>query len=74
MKKIETLGNYNLNALGGWVPIKTFCSYMPFTRNQVRNLRNTGKWLDGVVTKRLGKEIWICVWEVSLYLERCGLT
>lgn len=74
MKKIENLGNYNLNALGGWLPLKAFCMFMPFTEDQVRNLRSTGKWLDGVITRRLGKEIWISVWEVSLYLERNGLT
>ncbi len=73
MKRIEMLGNYNLNSLGGWLPMQAFCQYMPFTENKVRSLRNTGKWLDGVITKCLHKEIWINVWEVSLWLERSGL-
>ncbi len=74
MKKVETLGSYNLITLNGWLPIKKFCEVMPYDIEKVKNLRNSGKWLDGVITKCLGKEIWVNVWEVKLYNERHGLT
>ncbi len=74
MKKTERLGKYDLLALNGWLPILQFCELMPYDIEKVRNLRNTGKWLDGVITKCIGKEIWVNVWEVQLYNERLGLT
>lgn len=73
MKKAEQLGQYNLNAMNGWLPIKKFCEVMPYDIDKVKNLRNVGKWVDGVITKCEGKSIWVNVWEVQLYNERIGL-
>lgn len=73
IRKIETLGNFDLNVLYGWLPIHEFCKLMPYTKEKVKNFRNTGKWLDGVVTKCVGREIWVNVWEVQLYNQRNGL-
>ena len=72
MKKTESLGNYNLLATGGWLPINSFCQNMPFTPKKVKGLRYSGQWLDGIVTRKFRKEIWINVWEVSLWMERNG--
>lgn len=73
MKKIEILGNYNLAVLNGWLPVESFCQYMPYNRKEVRSLRYSGQWLDGVVTKCLRKRIEVNVWEVQLWRERNGL-
>ncbi len=73
MKKIETLGNYNLVALNGWLPVESFCQNMPYSPEEVRNLRHCGQWLDGVITKCLRKRIEVNVWEVRLWRERNGL-
>lgn len=74
MRKTENIGKYDLLVLNGWLPIKPFCELMPYEVKKVKNLRYTGKWLDGVITKCIGKEIWVNVWEVQLYNERLGLT
>ena len=72
MRKIEVLGDFNLTATSGWLPLNSFCQNMPFTKEKVKGLRHSGQWLDGVVTKCFRKEIWVNVWEVSLWLERSG--
>lgn len=72
--KIKTLGNYNLEALEGWLPITDFCNHMPFDEKNVRYFRKSGKWLDGVVTKSFCKSIWVNVWEVLIWLNKEGLT
>ena len=72
--KNKILGGYDLELMNGWLPITYFCQVMPYNIEKVKNLRNSGKWLDGVITKCLGKEIWVNVWEVKLYNERRGLT
>ena len=74
MKKIESLGNYDLTVLNGWLPVENFCQNMLYTRKEVRSLRYSGQWLDGVVTKCIRKRIEINVWEVQLWRERNGLT
>ncbi len=73
MKKIESLGEYNLVATGGWLPVESFCRFMPFNETQVKSLRYCGQWLDGVITKSHRKVMWVNVWEVSRWMEQCGL-
>lgn len=73
MKKVEVLGDFNLLATSGWLPLSAFCRTMPFTEPKVKNLRSSGHWVDGVITKCFRKELWVNVWEVTLWLERNGL-
>ncbi len=73
MKKIEVLGDFNLLATSGWLPMDEFCQNMPFTEKKIKNLRSCGQWLDGVITKCLRKQLWVNVWEVTMWLERNGL-
>lgn len=72
MYKAAKLGDYDLQITGGWIPITEFCKYIPYTEKNVKHYRNTGRWLDGVITKNHQKRIWVNVWEVSLWMIKEG--
>lgn len=70
MKKIETLGKYNLLISEGWIPINAFCEHYPIEEKTVKHYRNNGTWLDGVITKVMHKITWVNVWEVNLWFTK----
>lgn len=73
IKKIEFLGEVKLSNCSGWVSAEFYCRHMPYTEKDVKTKRRNGQWIDGVATKRVGKEIWVNAWWVDLWMKRQGL-